>query len=71
MSEQYFAQLDADNVVTDIKVVTQQFLDANPQRYLGRFVETFINTPGKTYAAKGYIYNEDTQDFTQPPAIEP
>lgn len=70
MSAQYFAQLDDNNVVTKIAVVQREFLEANPERYPGVWVETFINTPGKTYAAKGYIYNEDTQDFTQPPAIE-
>ena len=71
MSAQYFAQLDEDNVVTDIKVVTKQFLDANPERYPGRFVETFINTPGKTYAGVGFVYDAEAEDFVEPEIITP
>lgn len=71
MSAQYFAQIDDNNVVTKVKVVTREFLEANPQRYPGRWVETFYDTAGKTYAGIGFIYNESTQDFEAPPAPEP
>ena len=74
MELQYFAQLDANNVVIDVHCVTQQFLEANPERYPGVWVETFIDDPNKTYAGIGYTYSYDTQDFTAPPepeAIEP
>ena len=72
MSAQYFAQLDDNNVVTHVAVVMRDFLESNPDRYTGRWVETFFDTEGKTYAGVGFIYNETTLDFTAPipPAVE-
>jgi hypothetical protein len=67
MSAQYFAQIDANNVVTNVAVVQQDFLEANPERYTGTWVETFIGKAGKTYAGIGYIYDSATQDFSAPP----
>ncbi len=66
MTAQYFAQIDDNNIVTDVRVVSREFLEANPQRYAGTWVETFFNAPGKTYAGVGYEYLEDEEDF-QPP----
>lgn len=66
MERQFFAQLDDNNIVTHIAVVTKEFLEANPDRYSGRWVETFYDTAGKTYAGIGFIYNEETQDFDEP-----
>ncbi len=74
MSQQFFAQLDENNIVTKIKVVTAEFMAENPERYPGVWVETFYDTDGKTYAGLGYIYNYETKDFTAPiikPDIEP
>ena len=62
---QYFAQV-TDGVVTDVRVVSREFLEANPQRYTGTWIETFYDVEGKTYAGMGYIYNPATQDFTAP-----
>lgn len=72
MSAQYFAQLDDNNIVTDVRVVTREFLEANPDRYTGRWVETFFDTAGKQYAGIGFIYDEATEDFVAPvsPDIE-
>ena len=70
MSAQYFAQV-TDGVVTDVRVVTGEFLEANPERYTGTWVETFFDTEGKTYAGVGFTYNPVTQDFTAPPASAP
>ena len=70
MSAQYFAQIDDNNVVTYIAVVQQEFLEANPERYTGTWVETFFDTAGKTYAGIGYTYDEATQDFVAPPSPE-
>jgi hypothetical protein len=67
MIAQYFAQLDENNVVLSVHVVQRDFLEANPERYTGTWVETFFETPNKTYAGVGFIYNEVTQDFTPPP----
>jgi hypothetical protein len=72
MERQFFAQIDDNNVVTKVAVVQREFLEANPQRYTGRWVETFFDTAGKTYAGIGYTYDEATQDFVAPvsPDIE-
>lgn len=69
MSAQYFAQIDDNNVVTHVAVVMEDFLRANPDRYQGRWVETFFDTAGKTYAGIGFTYDEATQDFI-PPVVE-
>ena len=63
MSEQYFAQINDNNIVTDVRVVSQEFLEANPERYTGTWVETFFDTAGKTYAGIGYEYLPTTQNF--------
>jgi len=70
MSAQYFAQIDDNNVCTYVAVVTAEFMVANPERYPGTWVETFIDDT-HTYAGVGYIYDYDTQDFTPPTPIEP
>ena len=66
----YFVQLNDDNIVINVHVVTQEFIDANPDRYTGTWVETFYDNPNKQYAGLGYTYSYDTQDFT-PPYVEP
>jgi hypothetical protein len=66
---QYFAQIDDNNIVTNVHVVTREFLEENPERYPGVWVETFINLPNKTYAGIGYTYNPTTKDFTAPPVV--
>ena len=71
MERQFFAQLDENNIVIDVHCVTQEFLDANPERYPGVWVETFFNTDGKTYAGIGWTYDENTNDFVPPPPTEP
>jgi hypothetical protein len=68
---QYFAQIDNDNIVLQVAVVTQLFLEENPDRYPGTWVETFVDVPGKTYAAPGYIYNQTNKNFVAPEVITP
>jgi hypothetical protein len=63
---QYFAQVDANNIVTDVAVVQREYLEANPERYLGTWVETFVNLPNKTYAGIGFIYDPIAKDFSAP-----
>lgn len=67
MSAQYFAQLDDNNTVIFVTVVTAEFMAANPERYPGRWVETFFDVPGKTYAGIGYVYDDVSKDFRLPP----
>jgi hypothetical protein len=66
MSAQYFAQINDENVVIDVAVVTAQFMEENPERYPGTWIETFLDVPGKTYAGVGYTYDPETNDFTEP-----
>jgi len=68
---QYFAQIDDNNIVIAVHVVDRLFLEENPDRYPGTWVETFINLPNKTYAGIGYTYNAKTKDFIAPPEPEP
>ena len=70
MSAQYFAQINENNIVINVAVVTSEFMAANPDRYPGTWIETFIDDPNKTYAGIGFTYNETTKDF-EPPYIEP
>ena len=63
---QYFAQLNDNDVVTHVAVVTAEFMAENPDRYPGRWVETFFDTAGKTYAGVGFIYIEEQDDFIPP-----
>lgn len=71
MSAQYFAQINEQNIVTTVHVVDREFLEANPERYPGTWVETFFDVPNKTYAGIGYTYDPTTQDFTAPPIPDP
>ncbi len=70
MNAQYFAQINTDNVVTNVAVVQQEFLETNPELYPGKWVETFIDDT-HTYAGIGYTYDETTKDFIAPPAPKP
>jgi hypothetical protein len=65
-NHQYFAQINDNNIVTDIAVVHRDFLDANPDRYTGTWVETFFDLPNKTYAGIGFTYDPVAKDFTAP-----
>jgi hypothetical protein len=62
----YFAQLDENNRVLAVHVVTQEFIDENPDRYPGVWVETFADVAGKTYAGVGFTYDPKTKNFTPP-----
>ena len=64
--EQYFTQIDESNFVTAVHVVSREFLEANPERYSGTWVETYTDLPGKTYAGVGYIYDPISKDFSDP-----
>ena len=66
--EQYFAQI-TNGIVTNVAVVTAEFMAANPERYQGEWVETFFDTEGKTYAGIGYTWNGT--DFVPPPVVNP
>jgi hypothetical protein len=71
MTTQYFAQIDNDNVVIQVHVVTAEFMAENPDRYPGTWVETFFDTPEKVYAGPGFTYDPKTVNFDYPIVPEP
>lgn len=68
MSATYFAQV-TNGVVTRVAVTSAEFMAANPDRYPGEWIETFIGVEGKTYAGIGYTW--DGVDFVAPIVEEP
>lgn len=54
MSATYFAQV-TNEIVTAVHCVSQEFMDENPDRYPGTWVETFIDVPGKLTPALGFL----------------
>jgi len=62
----YFAHITPENIVDDVIVADQQFIDDTYGANADEWVETFMNTAGKTYAGIGYTYDDDTQDFVAP-----
>ena len=69
MPTTFFAQV-TDNIVTDVRVVTQEYMDENPERYTGLWVETFRDVEGVVYAGVGYGYDPITNTFIEPPTVE-
>jgi len=67
MSATYFAQV-TNGIVTKVAVVSAEFMSANPERYEGEWIETFIDVEGKTYAGVGCLWNGT--DFVAP-VVEP
>lgn len=70
-SHSYFAQIDENNIVLAVHVVTAEFMAENPERYPGTWVRTYFDLPNKTYAGIGYTYDPDADDFTAPPTPAP
>ena len=65
----YFAQVDEENIVVDVRVVSAEYMAENPDLYPGVWIETYIGVEGKTYAAVGYAYDPTTQDFIAPKVL--
>ena len=65
---QYFARLDDNNIVIDVAVVTAEFMAENPERYPGKWVETFYDLENKIYAGIGMKYDGRTRNFIPPPS---
>jgi DMSO/TMAO reductase YedYZ molybdopterin-dependent catalytic subunit len=70
MSRQFFAQLDENNVVTTVHCVTQQFLEANPDRYQGVGLKHFLTQTAKPTQAL-VSHTITTHKTLRPPPIEP
>ena len=60
----YFARLENDFVI-DVRVVDHAYMKANPQRYPGTWVETFLDGDDvKLMASPGFTYDSETGFFT-------
>ena len=70
MSETTFFAQVTNNIVTDVHCVTQQFIDENPARYTGLWVQTFRDVDGVIYAGIGYGFEPITNTFIAPPPID-
>jgi hypothetical protein len=69
MSE-YWAQLDENNTVIQVMVVTKEYMTQYPNAYPGVWVQTFFDHPDKVYAGLGFTYNAETEDFIKPTMYE-
>ena len=72
---QHFAKIE-NGVVVDIAVVTAEFMAANPDRYEGEWVETFVDVRGVQIACIGGRYDAETNTFfknviTYTPVVDP
>jgi hypothetical protein len=61
----YFAQLDSSNIVTQVIVADQSFVDSIG----GTWAETFMDST-KKYAGIGDTYDAATDTFIAPPTTE-
>jgi hypothetical protein len=68
----YFAKVE-NGVVTDVRVVTWDFLCANPDRYgdSSLWVETFRDGSGRGYCGKGWTYDAVNDVFISPQVDNP
>lgn len=67
MMPTYFAKIE-NGLIVAVHFVTQEFLEANPERYAGTWVNCANNEEGQTHFDIGYTY--DGTNFIAPPAIE-
>jgi len=66
----YFARLENDFVI-EVRVVDHAYMKANPQRYPGTWVETFLDGDDpKLMASPGYTYDADRDAFIPPKPFE-
>jgi hypothetical protein len=72
----HYAKIE-NGIVTQINVVEDKFLQANPDRYTGQWVKTSYNTQGgvhllggtplrKNFAGIGYTYDPERDAFIAP-----
>jgi len=67
MSTTYFAKVE-NGIVTDVRVVTWEFLTANPERYgdSSLWIECFQDGSGRGYPAIGWPYDSANDVFVAP-----
>lgn len=68
MSAPTFAKVE-NGVVTDLHVVTWDFLVANPDRYgdSSLWIECYQDGSGRGYCGIGWTYDSESDKFVPPP----
>ncbi len=63
----YYAKVE-NGIVTDVRVVTYEFLSANPDRYgdASLWVECFQDGSGRGYCGVGDLYDSVNDVFVSP-----
>lgn len=63
----YFAKVE-NGIVTYVRVVTWEFLTANPDRYgdSSLWIECFPDGSGRGYCSKGWTYDAVADKFVAP-----
>lgn len=71
MSAPTYAKVE-NGIVTDVRVVTWEFLTANPDRYgdSSLWVECFQDGSGRGYCGKGWSYDATNDVFVAPTVEE-
>lgn len=71
MSAPTYAKVE-NGVVTDLHVVTWDFLVANPDRYgdSSLWIECFQDGSGRGYCSIGWLYDAEADAFIEPPTEE-
>ena len=62
--ESYYAHIE-NNIVTSVEVVTDEFFNANPQRYKGKWLKVGNNS-NRPFCGKGYEYLPDKDKIIPP-----
>lgn len=61
--ETYYAKIE-DNIVTHVEVVTDEFFNANPNRYTGTWKK--VGTEQQPYVSKGYVFLPEKDRIIEP-----
>lgn len=71
MSATYYAKVE-NGIVTDLHVVSYDFIVANPERYGDPllWVETFPDGSGCGYCGIGWTYDAASNTFSAPTQVE-
>lgn len=71
MSAPTFAKVE-NGIVTQVNVVTWEFLTTNPHRYgdSSLWIECFQDGSARGYCAPGWTYDSDKDLFVAPPSEE-
>ena len=71
MSAPTFAKVE-NGIVTQVNVVTWEFLTANPERYgdASLWIECFQDGSDRGYCSKGWSYDAVNDVFVAPPSEE-